>query len=57
MQINKGNPNLSFHNYIDEIEMMISNHAPQRKTTKRELKFHSKSWITSGLKISYLVNL
>ena len=28
MQIDKGNPNLSFHNYIEEIEKMISNHAP-----------------------------
>ena len=49
IQIYKGNPNLSFHNYIKEVEMMISNHAPLRKTRKRELKFQSKPWITSGL--------
>ena len=30
MQIDKGNPNLSFHNYIEEVEKMISNHAPLR---------------------------
>ena len=45
----KGNPNLFFHNYIEEIEKMISNHALLRKTRKRELKFQSKPWITSGL--------
>ena len=49
MQIDKGNPNLSFHNYIEEVEKMISNHTPLRKTRKRELKFQSKPWITSGL--------
>ena len=49
MQIDKKNPNLSFHNYIKEVEKMISNHAPLRKTRKRELKFQSKFWITSGL--------
>ena len=45
----KGNPNLFFHNYIEEIEKMISNHVLLRKTRKRELKFQSKPWITSGL--------
>ena len=49
MQIDKGNPNLSFHNYIEEVEKMISNHAPLRKTRKRELKLQSKPWISSGL--------
>ena len=34
MQIDKGNPDLSFHNYIEEVEKMISNHAPLRKTRK-----------------------
>ena len=34
MQIDKGNSNLSFHNYIKEIEKMISNHAPLQKTRK-----------------------
>ena len=38
----KGNPNLFFHNYIEEIEKMISDHALLRKTRKRELKFQSK---------------
>ena len=31
MQIDKRNPNLSFQNYIEEVEKMISNHAPPRK--------------------------
>ena len=48
MQIDKGNPSLSFGNYIEEVEKMISNNAPLRKTRKRELKFQSKTWITSG---------
>ena len=34
MQIDKGNPNLSFHNHIEEVEKMIPNHAPLRKTRK-----------------------
>ena len=55
MQIGKGNPNLSFHNYIKEVEKMISNHAPLRKTRKRELKFQSKPWITSGLQKSIVI--
>ena len=55
MQIDKGNPNLSFHNYIEEVEKMISNHAPLRKTRKRELKFQSKPWITSGLQKSIVI--
>ena len=48
MQIDKGNPSLSFDNYIEEVEKMISNNAPLRQTRKRELKFQSKTWITSG---------
>ena len=55
MQIDKGNPNLSFHNYIEEVEKMISNHASLRKTRKRELKFQSKPWITSGLQKSIAI--
>ena len=55
MQIDKGNPNLSFHNYIEEVEKMISNHAPLRKTRKQELKFQSKPWITSGLQKSIVI--
>ena len=55
MQIDKGNPNLSFHNYIEEVEKMISNHAPLRKTRKRELKFQSKAWITSGLQKAIVI--
>ena len=31
MQIDKRNPNLSFQNYIEEVEKMMSNHAPPRK--------------------------
>ena len=49
MQIDKGNPNLSFHNNVEEIEKMISDHAPLRKTIKQELKFQSKPSINSGL--------
>ena len=55
MQIDKGNPNLSFHNYIEEVEKMISNHAPLRKAKKRDLKFQSKPWITSGLQKSIAI--
>ena len=55
MEIDKGNPNLSFHNYIEEAEKMISNHAPLRKTRKRDLKFQSKPWITSGLQKSIAI--
>ena len=55
MQIDKGNSNLSFHNYIVEVEKMISNHAPLRKAKKRDLKFQSKPWITSGLQKSITI--
>ena len=55
MQIDKGNPILSFYNYIEKVEKMISNHAPLRKTRKRELKFQSKPWITSGFKKSIVI--
>ena len=55
MQIDKGNPNLSFHNYIEEVEKTISNHAPLRKTRKRELKLQSKPWISSGLQKSIAI--
>ena len=55
MQIDKGNPNLSFHNYIEEVEKMISNHAPLSKAKKRDLKFQSKPWITSGLQKSIAI--
>ena len=57
MQIDKGDPNLSFHNYIEEVEkVMISNHDPPRKTGKQELKFQSKPLITSGLQKSVVNN-
>ena len=55
MQIDKGNPNLSFHNCIEEVEKMIPNQAHLRKTRKRELKFQSKPWITSGLQKSIMI--
>ena len=34
MLIDKGNPNLSFHNFVEEVEKMISNNVPLRKTRK-----------------------
>ena len=55
MQIDKGNPNLSFHNYIEEVKKIISNHAPLRRSRKRELKFQSKPWISSGLQKSIAI--
>ena len=55
MQLDKGNPNLFFHNYMEEVEKMISNHALIRKTRKGELKFQSKPWITSGLQKSIVI--
>ena len=55
MQIDKGNPNLSFHNNVEEIEKMISDHAPLRKTIKQELKFQSKPSINSGLQKSTVI--
>ena len=55
-EIDKGNPNLSFHNnYIEEVEKIISNYAPLRKSRKRELKFQSKPWISSGLQKSIAI--
>ena len=55
MKIDKRNPNVSFHSYLKKAEKMISSHAPLRKTAKRELKFQSKSWITSGLQKSIII--
>ena len=39
----------------EELEKMISNHAPLRKTRKWEIKFQSKPWITSGLQKSIVI--
>ena len=39
MQIDKGNSNLSFHNYIEKVEEMISNHAPLRKLENEKSNF------------------
>ena len=55
MQIDKRNSNLSFHNNIEELEKMISNHAPLKKTRKRELRFQRKPWLTSGLQKSIVI--
>ena len=44
-QIDKGNPNFSFHNYFEEVEKMISSQVPLRETRKRGLKFLNKPWI------------
>ena len=55
MQIDKGNPNLSFHNYIEEFQKMIWNQAPLRRTKKHELKFQGKHCSTSGLQISIVI--
>ena len=55
MQIDKENPNFSFRIYMEKIEKMISNHALIRKTRKREFKFQSKRWITSGLQKSIVI--
>ena len=55
MQIDKRNSDISFHNNIEELEKMISNHAPLRKTRKRELKFQRKPWFTFGLQKSIVI--
>ena len=34
---------------------MISNHAPLKKTRKRELKFQSKLWMTSSLQKTIVI--
>ena len=39
MQIDKENPNLSFHNYIEEVEKMISNHTPLKKLKNKISNF------------------
>ena len=55
MQIDKGNPNLSFHDYIEEVKKMIRNHTPLKKLKKQDLKFQSKPWIASGLQKSIAI--
>ena len=39
IQIDKGNPNLSFHNYFKEVENMISSHVSLRKLENKNSNF------------------
>ena len=44
-----------FTRFFNKLSLIIDKHIPVRQITKKELKFHSKPWITTGLKNSIKV--
>ena len=45
----------SFQNFLDEINDLLSKHAPEKRLSKQKLKFKSRPWITSGIQKSISV--
>ena len=41
--------NLSFENFLNEIDLILSKYAPLKKFLKQRLKFKRKPWITSRM--------
>ena len=41
-----------FDRYYSKISQIVDKHLPLRQLSKREMKFNSKPWITSALKVS-----
>jgi len=45
-------PSKMFNCFYDKIDKIIDKHIPLKKLSKKETKFHSKPWITRGIKTS-----
>ena len=55
LKIDELNADNSTKTYLDEINMLLDTYAPLRKINKYNLKFNSKTWITSSLQKSISV--
>ena len=51
-QINEEEVNSKFTHFIDCIQKTLDKHAPYRKRTRREIRFHKKPWLTKGIRTS-----
>ena len=49
LQLNQGNVNITFENYLNTVNTLISCHAPLKKFHKKQRKFQQKLWITKGI--------
>ena len=52
LSIQEKNPDHSFDSFFNRIESLLNQYAPLRRLTKKQLKFESKPWITTGIKKS-----
>ena len=46
LEIEKGNPNLTFENYNKKMKEVINTYLPLKRLSKKELKIQAKPWIT-----------
>ena len=44
------NLNCKFEMFYDNISSCVNHHVPTKKMTKKDLKFHTKPWITSNIR-------
>jgi hypothetical protein len=49
---NNYDPNSIFDHFYSKLDDIINKHAPMRVLSRKEIKFYTKPWITSGIKKS-----
>ena len=49
LEIEKGNPNLTFENFNIKMHEVINTYLPLKKLSKKRLKIQAKPWITNGI--------
>ena len=49
LEIEKGNPNLTFENFNIKMHEVINTYLPLKKLSRKELKIQAKPWITNGI--------
>ena len=49
LQLNQDNVNITFENYLNTVNTLISCHAPLNKFNKKQRKFQQKLWTTKGI--------
>ena len=54
LQLNKNSVNISFNKYLDNINTLITKHAPIKKLNKKQRKFLQKPWLTWSIQNSIL---
>ena len=52
LEIEKGNPNLTFETYNKKMKEVINTYLPLKELSKKELKIQAKPWITNGIRSS-----